>query len=78
MFKRNKKTQNFKVYLTQGRFGGVYTWHYVKVDLLKLPLFQNALRTGTLDVSAYGEVLYSGWGKNPPDDVRKQVDALCA
>jgi len=71
-----KQNHNFKVYLTQGKHLGVYTWHYVKIDLLKLPLFQKALKSGTLDVSQYGEILFSGWGVSPPDEIRKQVDAI--
>ena len=72
----NHKHQPFKVFLTQGKYLGVYTWKYVKIDVLKLPLFQNELKSGSIDASKYGEVLFSGWGMNPPDDIRKQVDAL--
>ena len=73
---KKKAGRNFKIFLTQGKYLGVYTWHYVKVDMLKLPLLQKAIKSGTLDVSQYGEILYSGWGVNPPDDVRRKVDAL--
>lgn len=73
-----KSAGNFKVFLTQGKFLGVYTWHYVKVDLLKLPLFQKAIKSGTLDVSQYGEILFSGWGVTPPAEIRKKVDTLYA
>jgi hypothetical protein len=73
---QKKPVRNFKVFLTQGRHLGVYTWHYVKVDLMKMPMFKNALKSGTIDVSKYGEIVFSGWGMNPPDDIRRKVDAL--
>ena len=68
----------FKVFLTQGRYLGVHTWVYVKVDSPKLPLFQHALRQGTVDAAQYGEVIFSGWGEKPPEEVRMQVEALYA
>lgn len=71
-----RQARNFKVFLTQGKFLGVYTWHYVKVDMLKLPLFQQAMKSGTLDVAQYGEILFSGWGVHPPADIRRKVDEI--
>ena len=68
--------KNFKVYLTQGKYLGVSTWHYVKIDTLKMPLFQKALKSGVIDVANYGDVLFSGWGMSPPDSIRKKVDQL--
>jgi hypothetical protein len=73
-----KKKSNHKIYLTQGMHLGVHMWHYVRVDLLKLPLFQKALQSGTVDVAHYGKVLYSGFGMNPPDSIRKKIDELYA
>jgi len=64
------------VFLTQGKYLGVYTWHYVKVEGAKLAIFQNAIKKGTIDAAEYGEILYSGWGLNPPEDIRKKVDSL--
>ena len=72
----NAAKKNVKIFLTQGKYLGVYTWHYVRIDLLKFPLFQKQLKSGVIDVSKYGDIIFSGWGMNPPDDIRKQVDAL--
>ncbi len=71
-----KPMHNCKIFLTKGKHIGVDTWHYVKVDSLKLPLFKNAIKSGVADVSAFGEIIFSGWGKNPPDEIRKKVDEL--
>jgi len=67
-----------KIFLTRGKYLGSYTWKYVRIDALKLPLFQHTVRTGIVDASEFGEVLFSGWGKEPPADIRAQVDALAA
>ena len=39
----------------------------------KVQNFKDEVATGTIDVSDYGEVLYSGWGEDPPQDIRDKV-----
>lgn len=70
-----QQAPKYAVYLTKGRFHGVPTWHYIKVDLLKLPLLKQALKSGMVDLSRFGEILYSGWGAHPPEHVRHKIDA---
>jgi len=60
---------NAKIFLTKGQNDGSHTWHYVKIDALKEPLFKKAIKSGTLDVADYGEVIFSGWGKEPPENI---------
>lgn len=57
------------VYLVRGKDGTRDAWHYVAVDKVKQPLFQNALKSGALDVSQFGKIIRSGWGENPPPEV---------
>ena len=61
------------VYLVRGKSNGREAWHYIVVDKLKITLFKQALKSGSLNVSEYGAILYSGWGKNPPQHI---VDAV--
>jgi hypothetical protein len=61
------------VYLVRGKDNGRAAWHYVLIDKVKLPLFQKAIRTGALDVSEYGKILYSGWGEDPPPEIIEAV-----
>jgi hypothetical protein len=61
------------VYLIRGKDAGRPAWHYVHIDGMKLRAFKRALATGSLDVSQYGEILKSGWGKDPPGDIVKWV-----
>jgi hypothetical protein len=64
------------VYLVRGKDAGKAAWHYVLIDKVKLPLFKQKLKSGSLDVSEYGKILYSGWGEDPPqeivDEIKKQ------
>jgi len=62
-----------KIFLSSGFFEGVHTWHYVKINMLKQPLFKQAIKSGSLDVADYGEVLYSGWGEKPPQSVVEMI-----
>ena len=64
---------NVSLYLTQGLRGNVPVWHYVKVYKQQLPFFLKALKSGTLDVSKFGEVVTSGWGKGPPAYVKARI-----
>jgi len=58
------------VYLVRGKDSGKPLWHYVLVDANKLPIFLKKIEGGSLDVADYGKVLYSGWGENPPEEVK--------
>jgi hypothetical protein len=53
------------VYLVRGKDNGRPAWHYVLIAKPKLDAFKRKLATGSMDVSQYGAVLYSGWGQNP-------------
>ena len=64
------------VFLARGFYKSLATWHFVKVDALKLPLFLKQSKTGCIDVAEFGEVLFSGWGSEPPQDIYQKVDAL--
>jgi hypothetical protein len=64
------------VYLSVGLFRGHPTWHYVRVDPRKRPQFLQQVRTGTIDVAEFGDVLFSGWGTEPPEDIRLQVETV--
>jgi hypothetical protein len=63
------------VYLVKGKDAGKAAWHYVLIDRLKLSLFEQKLRKGSLDVAEFGRVLYSGWGENPPAEIVRAVES---
>jgi len=62
------------VYLVQGKVeGGKPAWHYVQVEKMKQPLFLHQSKSGELDVADYGKILYSGWGKEPPEAIADSI-----
>lgn len=62
------------IFLVKGKekYQGKSAWYYVLANKLKLPIMQEKIAYG-LNISDYGTVLYSGWGENPPDDIRQKI-----
>jgi len=67
------KTRIANLYLVRGNSGGQPAWYYVQVHPLKKPIFDRQLKSGSIDLAVIGRVLVSGWGKDPPDDVKKRM-----
>ena len=63
-----------RIYLVRGKDGWKLAWHYVQVEKALLPLFLRRTNGGSLDVADFGRVLKSGWGKDPPENVRKNIN----
>lgn len=61
------------VFLVRGTDRGRNAWHYVLVDKEKESDFSAKVKTGTIDVANFGKVLHSGWGKDPPDSMRRKI-----
>ena len=65
-----------RIYLVRGKDRGKPAWHYVLVEKTLLPLFLRRTKGGSLDVADFGLVLKSGWGKDPPENVRKDINEM--
>ncbi len=61
------------IFLVNGMNNGKELWHYVRVPPEKVMVFKSAVRKGSLDVSKFGEVLFSGWGKEPPKEIQQKI-----
>ena len=68
-----KNTQGMVIYLSQGFFNGRPTWHYLRVDKLKLPILLRDAQKGEIDVVNYGNIIFSGFGQTPPDEIKEFV-----
>lgn len=68
-----RKSTGELVYLVRGKDKGRPAWHYVHVEKNKLPIFLKKVESGSVDVSLYGKVLYSGWGEDPSDDIVQKI-----
>ena len=48
-------------------------WYYVKVEPFKTSLFQRDISKGKINLTEYGEILESGFGKTPPDNIKQKM-----
>ena len=64
------------MYLVRGKDRGKPAWHYVLLvdDEDTINLFKKTVASGTVDVADYGQVLESGWGADPPNEVVDKID----
>ncbi|KJV66091.1 hypothetical protein [Anaplasma phagocytophilum] len=71
--KATKKSRLDCLFLVRGKDKGRPAWHYVLVDKHKKEMFLAKSKSGSMDVALYGEILYSGWGENPPGDMVQKI-----
>ena len=62
-----KENSADRIYLIRGQDRGRAAWHRVLEKKHLLGLFLKRTRGGSLDVADFGDVLGSGWGKDPPE-----------
>ena len=77
----HKWLENQRVYLVRGSDHGRPAWHYVllvddeeTIKIFKEKTQGEAAGTETINVSNFGQVIKSGWGKEPPNQVRDWID----
>jgi hypothetical protein len=61
------------MYLSKGHYGDKRTWHYVLVDKIKLPILMMDAKRGVVDIARYGQIVFSGFGAEPPAEVVRVV-----
>jgi hypothetical protein len=66
--KKVQRARQGNVYLI---FGGQdhtcrVAWYFIRVEAAKLKAFQKALSAGKIDLASFGEIIKSGYGKEPP------------
>ena len=69
-----RRSRSDLIYLVRGKDRGRSAWHYVLVDKDKREMFVAKSRTGAMDVADYGEILYSGWGEDPPQEIVDKIN----
>jgi hypothetical protein len=62
-----------KVFLVRDSQNGQDVWFYILVESIKLPIFRKKIGHEALDLKDYGTILHSGYGKNPPEDIKKKL-----
>ena len=49
-------------------------WYYVQIESKsKVPIFLEKVKKTGLNLTEYGKVLYSGWGTEPPEDIKAKI-----
>ena len=64
------------VRIVRGTDRGKPAWHYVLLDEGKENAFKEQVCSGRVNVAAYGKIIRSGWGEDPPNDVKKASDSF--
>ncbi|XP_019849060.1 PREDICTED: uncharacterized protein LOC109580415 [Amphimedon queenslandica] len=62
------------IYLVRGKEKGYAAWHYVLVDEEKLVDFKTQVATKSIELSKYGKILESGFGKDPPKGIDRKLE----
>ena len=62
-----KENSADRIYLVRGQDRGRAAWHYVLAKKHLLGLFLKVTNGGCIDVADFGDILRSGWGKDPPE-----------
>ena len=70
-----------RIFLIRGNDKGRPAWHYAVLvdDEETIRIFKELTQgenagTNTIDISNYGQVVKSGWGKDPPNDVKEWME----
>ena len=73
--------QTQRVFLVRGKDGGQPAWHYVllvddeaTIDKFKRETQGEQAGKLSVNVADYGQILKSGWGRDPPNDVKEWVE----
>lgn len=69
-----KSTKSKLIYIITAKADGKPAWYYVQVDEPKHKAFKKQMETGSMDLSAYGKILRSGWGESPPKAVADMME----
>ena len=71
-----RRNEARRVYLVRGKDRNRPAWHYVLLldDEETIKKFKERVDSGTIDVAKFGQVLKSGWGKDPPNEVRDELE----
>ncbi len=76
-----KHNQAQRIFVLRGKDKGRAAWHYLllvdddkTIDRFKELTQGEHAGENTISVDDFGQVLKSGWGKDPPDDVKQWIE----
>ena len=69
-----KTSRSDLLYIVRGKRDNWPFWHYILVDKFRLPMFLVKSKSNLIDLNQYGEIIESGWGENPPEEISKKIN----
>ncbi len=67
------QSPNGSVFLLFGRDNGRDAWYIIRAHKIKEPIVRNFHKTvESYNLNKLGTVLETGWGKEPPEDLKKK------
>ena len=72
-----KENYTKRFYLVRGKDKGRAAWHYVLVKKHLSGLFLKRVKGGRVNVADFGDILRSGWGKDPPEGTTDKILEEC-
>ena len=68
------KSRNHLIRLVTAENRGRDAWWYIRVENSKFELYKIQIETGTINLPEFGEILFKGFGKEPPEDIKKKIE----
>ena len=71
-----KVEEKKRLRLVHGENRGRPAWYYVLLvdDEEIIDKYEETVKSGYITVADYGQILHSGWGKDPPTDIRETME----
>ena len=69
-------SRSFLIRLVRAKNGELKAWWYIRVRPDKFEEYKVAVRADKINLTKYGEILYSGWGEEPPEDIKEKIEEL--
>lgn len=69
-----KSSRTSDIFLIRGKdTTGRRAWYYLLVEKTKKRLFESDVKRPQMQLTDYGTIVYSGYGENPPDDIKTKM-----
>ena len=69
-----KNSRSDLLYLITGSENKIPTWYYFMADKTKHEIFKVRIKSTKVILNDYGTILFCGWGKEPPKDIKQKIN----
>jgi hypothetical protein len=68
-----QSSRNELVWLVKAGHDDKPCWYYLQLEKSKVELFKARLKGAPFPLTDYGAILYSGWGEEPPEEIKAKI-----